>query len=669
MRPPIFLMTFFVLTSVLSAEDAVDGNAELAGTQELEDEAEEMGSAEMTEIAGTPVPVRAVDKIFFVDAAVPEFKTKNTKSDRIIISKRKQDKELDKISDELVPSISDPYFYEWVKVVRNRRLPMKPPEITRTQESNAKKRKERRDSKAPEEKEKKESSIERRLREDDEEKRKEFLEKLHKYNALPVEYVRPHAAAKNFPGAVPDSATRVAMTYTSNNEIRGWQCTGAYAPPGETIRVHVAKAGVNSGYKIRIGAHTENLEGGTFDNRWERFPFITREFGVGNDTISIANPFGGMIYVWAPQAVKKKIVSSSQARVPKQVRFRFVGVVDAPFYAAGKTKAAEWAHLRNAPAPWGQVEGKYFKALVPAVLLRDLKDPKALVDFWDDVIVYLDKAVGRKKPLEEVEYVIFDVDSNTVGGHAGQNIVLPLDDAENFANLESLKKDGYWPLFFYLAKNRLDGNWTLYGNADAAASLLAMCCMKEFTERPLGDFIDIAALQTWAHENPRRSHTPELVGMYAPLLEKFGTEAFLNVLADFRKSAKANIKTEVERADVFIITWSKHAKMNLGPYFDGFGFKYNPQVVARVNKLPEFRFDFANSEKKTDDGWIGAFPSTGIAQYFSDYNPPLDMTGRTKYAAGTPEEIELAESKDFDEDSKTQLDAIFGSGDGEEGED
>ena len=614
-------------------------------------------ASEASENNVSAMSVPAADKTLIAQATVPEFKSKNTKADRIIMSRRKIDKDLELIFKEVVPSMSEPFYYDGVKVVRKQRRLMKPPEITRTQERNATKRAERKAQKAvPAEKPQKKSREEIKLLEEENEKRAEFLKKLHAFNNLPLDNVKPHPAAKTFPGSVPEKATRVAITYTAKNKIRGWQCTGAYAPPGEVIRVRVAKGGVNRGYKIRIGAHTDNLEGGIYDNAWSRFPLISRETGIGNDSIEIVNPFGGMIYVWAPAPpVKRKIVTSSQARVPERVRFRFVGVVEAPVYRLDDTKMSEWEKLRNAPAPWAQLEGEYFKAVVPASTIRNLKDPKELVVFWDKVIAYLDKAIGRKKPLEDVEYILFDADSNSAGGHAGHEIVLPLADAENFSNLEQIKQEGSWPAFFYLAKNRVSRAWTLYHNDDAAAALLAMCCMKQFTERPLTDFIDVPALQTQAFEKPKRSFTPELLGMYAPLIEKFGTEVFMDLLAEFRKAAKANIETEVERADVFITTWSQLVKMNLGPYFEQFGFKYNEQIKARVGNLPEFKFDFENKEKTREDGWIGAFPPNGISIYFSDYNPPIDMSGRTKYAAGTPEEIEDAESRDSKESEITEL--------------
>lgn len=484
----------------------------------------------------------------------------------------------------------------------------------------------------------------RREKSEEEKAREQRGKDLKEFLKLPPREIVAHPAADVFPGAVPEEIPRVNKAFKTDNEIREWQGTGLYAPPGEIIRVHVSTAGVGTGYRIRIGAHTDNLIEGRKKNCWKRFPAVVREFSVGDSTVEIANPFGGPIYVEAPAPPRRsKISSSDQPRVPRYARFEFVGVVEMPFYELGDTKPQEWEHLRHAPAPWAEIAGKRFIATIPSAVARGLKTPKPLVEFWDKTVEALDKLTGTK-PRKSRERVVFDADCVEFFAHGGDVIVLPLELASAFADMEKIRKDGFWPLFFYLARNRVRDAWSLNGNKDAPAALLALACMETATGKKPSALFDVPALHSFALTHPADAGTAEIIGSFLAPAEAFGWNVLAKALDVYNNAKKPPADTELEKAETFVTAWSRAAKSNLGPYFAHFGIEYSKRLEGRLAKFRKFtpkNFPpVLGADKPSADCFLGDAPLGGIDVFFDDYVPPEE---------NEPEFINLDDWEDDDE--------------------
>lgn len=651
------LRTFFTLLICIAA---VCGNA-----QEANDEAAEQGAA--------------------------EFVSKSAKAERIIRGRRQS--EIAERLNEIVPTPENPFVPE-IEVQRPAKLKMIVPRVSESEkrridkEAEAAKRKALLEEKKrlaeqrraerharswmlfdEREKEDAKRRAEKKKLEEEAEEEDQLQKDFEKFQTLPAEEVFKHAAAEFFPGDVPESIQRVNKAFKTDNEIRDWQFTGVYAPPGEIIRVHVSTAGINAGYRIRIGTHEDNLLDGRKKNYWHRFPTIVREFGIDNSTIEIANPFGGMIYIKAPKPpARRKISSASQRRVPRYARFQFIGVVEAPNFELGDTKPAEWMHLRNAPAPWTQLAGKYFIATVPSSAVRKIEKPQEIVEFWDKIIEGLDKLSGREEREKNAprECIVFDVDSTEFAGHNGDTIVFPLELVHTFLDLDYIRKNGSWGLFFYLAKNRVRREWTLNGNADAPAALLALYCMESVTERKAHAFFDARLLHSSALTNPEAAGTPEIIGSYLPLLEAFGWEPLFKAFDVYNNKKPPLTGTELDKAESFVTVWSRAAKTNFGPYFENFGIEYSPKLKMRLEKFRKFapkRFPPPiGLEKSSDDCFLGDAPLGSISIFFSDYFPPEeDEEAFIKLEDETEdsEENEAGESSD-ETDGGAPASEVFG---------
>lgn len=469
---------------------------------------------------------------------------------------------------------------------------------------------------------------EKKAREKEQEEKDQLQEDFQKLRELPAQETFKHAASAFFPGDVPETVQRVNKAFKTDNEIRDWQFTGVYAPPGEIIRVHVSSAGINTGYRIRIGSHEDNLLDGRKKNYWHRFPTVVREFGVGDSTIDIANPFGGMIYVYAPPPpARSKVSSSSQRRVPRYARFQFVGIVEAPNFELGETTQSEWAYLRKAPAPWAQLAGKYFIATIPSSAVRDIEKPQEIIEFWDKIIEGLDTLSGRGKREKNApkECIVFDIDSIGFAGHEGDTIVFPVSLVHTFLDLDYIRKNGSWGLFFYLAKNRVRREWTFNGNKDAPAALLALYCMDRVTDRKAHTFFDAQLLNSSALTYPDDAGTPEIIGSYLAPIEAFGWEPLFKAFDIYNNKKRPLTETELDKAETFVTAWSRAAKSNLGPYFENFGIEYSKRLQMRLEKLSRFapkRFPpNLGLEKTSDDCFRGDAPLGNISIFFGDYFP------------------------------------------------
>lgn len=628
-----------------------------------------------------------------------EFVSKCAKAERII--RGRKESEIAERLNEVVPTPENP-FPAGITPERPAKHKMIVPRISETEkrridkEAAAKRRKELQEEKKRlaeerraerqarswmlfDEREKEDAkrrAEQKKLKEEAEEKN-QLQEDFEQFKSLPAEEVFKHAAAKIFPGDVPETIQRVNKAFKTDNEIREWQFTGLYAPPGEIIRVHVSTAGINSGYRIRIGTHEDDLLEGRKKDYWHRFPTIVREFGINNSTVEIANPFGGMIYVKTPPPpARSKVSSSSQRRVPRYARFQFIGVVEAPNFELGETKPAEWMHLRNAPAPWAQLAGKYFIATVPSETVRKIDKPQEIVEFWDKILEGLDKLSGREERAKNAprECIVFDADSTGFAGHDGDTVVFPVELVNTFLDLDYIRKNGSWGLFFYLAKNRVRREWTLNGNADAPAALLALYCMERATERKAHTFFDAKALHSFALTHPADAGTPEIIGSYLPLLEAFGWEPLFKAFDVYNNKKPPLSATELDKAESFVTVWSRAAKSNFGPYFENFGIEYSPKLKMRLEKLRKFapkQFPPPiGLEKPSEDCFLGDAPLGSISIFFSDYFPPeddeetfinLEDTEETNETDEEPEsEEEVLEEDAADTDAGGPASEVFG---------
>lgn len=172
-----------------------------------------------------------------------------------------------------------------------------------------------------------------------------------------------------FPGdfnELPELITNVQISLTTN--FSEWLSTGYYLPAGVTMTLMVIQGDVIN-WKIRIGAHTDNL---TNCDRYCRWPVISIVKDIESQ-LTICSPFGGLIYFESSKAGNLDVIISN--------------VVESPYYDVKKPETAyNWDVNRLKPGLWAEIAGHHIILTCPSSCLRDLRDPSEVAEFWDEAV-------------------------------------------------------------------------------------------------------------------------------------------------------------------------------------------------------------------------------------------------------------------------------------------
>ena len=551
------------------------------------------------------------------------------------------------------------------------------------------------------------------------ERREKIAAKLKIYEGVDARDVYPHASAILFPGDVPASFRRVSKIFYPNPKIDGWQSTGVYAAPGERVKVSVSKTAVGVGVRMRIGSHTDNLLNSR-QRYWRRFPKISREFGVGEQSFEIASPFGGLIYVYAPRD-----------KVSKRTQFKISGVVEAPFYRLGETKKSDWEYLRYAPAPWAEFVGRNFIATVPAEAAAAVDDPEKVIRFWDNIVEMLDDFVAAdnfersasKDRIEPIRFVV-DIEPGTIAGHSGDPIVGTYLWTRCVLDLDYIKKNGSWPLFLAIAKRMVSKKWVFESDVDAPAALLALYCMEKTTDRRAATFFDVPALQSACFDRLRRKELYEenkrairdearrdelekkaerkkilkdttsgqgrrerkrqadevdtqddwadpgvpfqRLSAYLTVVDETGWEPLKKAFKIYTVRNRLPLANNDEKMRTFVMLWSQATKKNLSPFFEKFDF---PRQNGATNYPTFTPKNFPPAEglrpEKDATGFLGVTPFPTIAVFNETYRvkqlPEGFVDSETSMAKKATSPFGSVVTDDDDDDAGTPSDSGTGA--------
>lgn len=406
---------------------------------------------------------------------------------------------------------------------------------------------------------------------------------------LPAEKVTAHSSAASFPGSVPADAPRVAQTVAIDAAVHGWHSTGLYAAPGERITVDTPAAAASKGLRLRIGAHSDTL---WHLDSWERAPDITRTFPIAAERTVGANAFGGPIYIEVPEKSALGMVSAIIANA-----------VEAPHYVRGKTDPAEWrASIRQRPAPWAEIEGRSVILTLPSSVVRNLDDPEASIEFWDDVLDADADLAGMPRQRPRPERICTDVQISAGYMHSGYPIMTFLDVIDLILSPTKLcgDRDGgaAWGFFHELGHNHQADDWNFEGTGEVTCNLFTLYCYESVCGTPAAKTREQCTPE-WREKRTREylatgpsfakwQNDPFLgLIMYQQLREGFGWEAFKLVFAEYRAlPADQKPKADDERRDQWLVRFSRAAGRNLGPFFQAWGIPTSETARQCVADLP-----------------------------------------------------------------------------------
>lgn len=390
----------------------------------------------------------------------------------------------------------------------------------------------------------------------------------------------------------PEATNRVARELSIDTAVPGWHSTGLFAPRGQLISVATLNAGsAPLNLQVRIGAQSDHL---WHLKEWKRAPQVDRTFPISASETKVANYFGGLIYIVVPESTPRQTL-----------RIRIDGAVEAPWFVLGKTDPKEWRErIRNAPAPWAELQSDKIIITIPSEHVRKLDDPTELMKFWDRVAdADADLATiphERRRP----ERYVADVQISAGYMHAGYPIMTHLDAAPRFVDLATLQRDGDWGMFHELGHNHQSADWTFDGTGEVTVNLFTMYVLDTVCTggegQGGGKMHKAMSSESRARmeakyrangakfEDWKRDPFLALI-MYKQLQEAFGWDAYKKVFAEYRAlRPEERPKTDDEKRDQFMVRFSRAVGKNLGPFFQSWSIPTSEMARKSIADLPHW---------------------------------------------------------------------------------
>ena len=234
-----------------------------------------------------------------------------------------------------------------------------------------------------------------------------------------------------FPGEVDNNAPRVSDAsfnvdgfyktnpgFMLNDQDRVIRPTGYYAAAGELVTLTFPNNIINQGVKVRVGAHLGDLE--VTWTEFSRFPRIYTTYNVTSTSLTVANPFGGAIYIILPDG-------SDFGSVACQIS----GAVKAPYYSnkSGfeRSLADYKADLANNYVKWVDWESSKFITTFPAPAATTVENPDDVITLWDQTFDSFNIAFGRPLDRFRAEYILIDCQNNYAGTAAPAANPMPIE--------------------------------------------------------------------------------------------------------------------------------------------------------------------------------------------------------------------------------------------------
>ncbi|GAA5494622.1 hypothetical protein Rhal01_00785 [Rubritalea halochordaticola] len=417
-------------------------------------------------------------------------------------------------------------------------------------------------------------------------------------NNLPVEQTPAHPAAGALFGEVPAKAPRVTQSVEINPWVVRWHATGLYAAPGEVVTLKFPKEWVGKGLKVQLSGHTDKI---STKKKLQRLPTSpARAFEVNATEVKISGAFGGAIY----------INTGNERRKDGKFQVAISNAVKAPYYVLGSTSLEKWKNeLKNAPAPYAEFVTPRVALSFPSAWIRDLEDPKALLEYWDEVVKLHDELGGLGGVRYGPERVNVDVQISVGLFHAGYPTQGPQAQCRGVVDLAKLKTKGNWGWFHEMgheSQRRPDKAWgwnnpyTFDGSIEVTVNLFSSHAMDRLKMKDRGGWSWTAS----AYEVAKRADKvlkegksyPEMgagdkLAMYLQLRDAFGWDPIGKVLASYSQDQDKRPgilpKLNQEKRDVFMVRMSRQVERNLAPFMEEvWGIKLGKDAKNLVKDLP-----------------------------------------------------------------------------------
>jgi hypothetical protein len=269
----------------------------------------------------------------------------------------------------------------------------------------------------------------------------------------------------------------------------------------------------------------------------------------------------------------------------------------------GETDVAHWkAHLRKLPGPWAELACPGVIVTVPSHAIRNLDDPKSLMEFWNRAVA-LEDSLALYKPGERKRPERFVADQQISAGymHSGYPVMCGNDMYDynvSTAKLRGTKDEpGGWGQWHELGHNHQSDDWTPNGTGEVTVNLFTMYVINQFYGVPLEqtnpDHLPrerrLTAIRKYLASNRNSQNWDAFEGLvlYFQLIDAFGWGPLKQVFEEYRKlGPNDHPKSDAEKWDQWMVRYSKAVNKNLGPFFVEWRVPVTKPALASIHSLP-----------------------------------------------------------------------------------
>ena len=410
---------------------------------------------------------------------------------------------------------------------------------------------------------------------------------------LPANELSAHPSHSEFPGEVPDNATRVSRSITIDGNQSGLpgnfgyasagahirMGTGLYAAPGEVVTVTLPHYVVDSGAYVLVGAHSDNLWG---KSQLHRHPEIVRWWYVDNATMEVGNAFGGPIYI---------AIEAGSTLGPFEVSIS--DAIKAPRYVHGETSLFQWLEQhRHEPAPWAEIGSDLFVLTVPSHEIRELDDPDELMDWWDQALGMEHELYGYT-PWPRVERAVFDAQISAGWMHSGYPFMAHDLSVAGVVNVSTMSEEGDWGMFHELGHNHQWMPSTLPGTTETGCNFASVHLMEDLVGVTGHGAVDMeqreARMRAYFDDGSNIDNWSVWVALDTFLIVKdeWTWGAITDALSIYYTLPQSEVpSSDGEKFNAWVTHLSNTTGYNLAPYHAAWGFPLEQSTYDALDNLP-----------------------------------------------------------------------------------
>jgi hypothetical protein len=416
-------------------------------------------------------------------------------------------------------------------------------------------------------------------------------------------YKRKAAGYELFPGKVPDGAERVTKNVMIPVKV-GKQglsdmpspyyrphTTGLYVPAGEKVKVIIDKKYLSQKLKVQIGVHDDDLI--------DHLDFLTRigvnltkTFELTKETTDVFSPYGGLL-----------LINISDSTTLKSIEIKVSGAVNAPYFKLGETSDNEWNNtIKNYPAPWTELATDNIILTVPSYRIRELKDPTALMQFYDKVMDADADLRMIDKKRAHTERIILDQQVMAGALFALPNKIVGPDDDDYcrvILNADSLKLKGSWGTFHELGHRHQFFDLDFDGLREVTVNLYSMYIFDQLLHLEKYQNKDnipskegvIKNIKNYMRMSPSYEKFKQdpwiALSMYIQIIEKFGWDVIKTANKTYADLPKSDYpKTNEQKMDLWFNTICKSTKSDMGTFFDIWKLPVSAEAKQKAKQYP-----------------------------------------------------------------------------------